>query len=77
MYSLEEISTYSLGDILPLVVVIGIAIGIAKFIAIFGVVTLKNANKWAIFCASVTGIAYAFHMFPDIKIENEFFRFIG
>jgi hypothetical protein len=67
----------TLGDLLPSIVALGVAVLIAKCFAYFRLVTLKNVNKWAIFSAVITGITYGVYMMPYIKVKNEFLYFIA
>ena len=62
---------YSLGQLIPIAIALAIAFGIAKSIAFFGFVRNKNVNKWAVFFASLTGVAYSIYMIPHIAVKNE------
>jgi hypothetical protein len=75
MYNLNE--EYSLGQLIPFVLAFAVAYGVAKILALLGLLTSSNMNKWAIFFAAVTGIAYAIQMTNAMQPKHELLRIVG
>jgi uncharacterized membrane protein len=70
MYDLNQ--DYSLGQLVPFVLLFICAYAIAKLLALTRLANKGNSHKWSIFLGFVCGLLYADYMEPHLNANNSF-----